>query len=221
MPSRLSALQVRVLEALTSMQPTWTLTGGGALALHPLQHRKTHGLDLHWQGERELGPIPREVEALLARDGLRAELLTRGAAFVRMRVSDLDQDLIVDLVADPVPTLEQPTEVACGERSIRVDSAHEILVNKLAALLSRSETRDLVDVRALLLRGGDLERALVDAPSKDGGFSTLALCEVLRSLPLESSELDPDLLSGLEEYREELLDRLTRGSAPDTSEQGV
>jgi hypothetical protein len=33
------------------------------------------------------------------------------------------------------------------------------------------ELRDLEDVRALLESGGDLERALADAPLKDGGFS--------------------------------------------------
>lgn len=41
--------------------------------------------------------------------------------------------------------------------TIAVDTRREILASKLAALLERSEIRDLVDVRALLHAGGDLE----------------------------------------------------------------
>jgi hypothetical protein len=65
---------------------------------------------------------------------------------------------------------------------IEIDAEHEILVNKLCALLGRAETRDLRDVDALLRRGGDLRRALGDAPRKDGGFSPLTLTWVLQGL---------------------------------------
>ena len=89
---------------------------------------------------------------------------------------------------------------------------HEILVNKLCALLSRSELRDLIDVRTLALAGADLELALSDAPRKDGGFSPLTLAWVLdhldveslaRSLSVPSSET-----SELLRFRAELVDRL-------------
>ena len=59
-------------------------------------------------------------------------------------------------------------------------------MNKLCALLGRSEVRDLVDVRALLAKGGDLVRALTDAREKDSGFSPLTLVWLLRSLAVET-----------------------------------
>ena len=87
--------------------------------------------------------------------------------------------MVVDLVAEPVPPIEPPRSVVLHGVHILVDTPHEILVNKLCALLHRSELRDLLDIEALLAAGGDLDRALRDAPAKDGGFSPLTLGWVL------------------------------------------
>ena len=92
----------------------------------------------------------------------------------------------------------QPEELLPG---IHVDTPHEILINKLCALLSRGETRDLVDVDALLTAGGDLERALADASRKDGGFSALTLAWVLQSLDTAAD-------AELESLRDALIERL-------------
>jgi hypothetical protein len=50
-PSKLSPLQEQVLIALSGLQPTWTLTGGAALAGFHTKHRETHNLDLFFQHE--------------------------------------------------------------------------------------------------------------------------------------------------------------------------
>lgn len=96
-----------------------------------------------------------------------------------------------------------------------VDTRHELLVNKLGALLSRSEIRDLADVRELA-EGGDLERALRDAGRKDGGFSPLSLLWILKGLPVEelSSDFAPSLRDGLPQFRDELVNRISRLTAP-------
>jgi Nucleotidyl transferase AbiEii toxin, Type IV TA system len=93
---------------------------------------------------------------------------------------------LVDLVADPVPLAEPPVEVDLGGARIWVDTPYQILVNKLCALLSRSELRDIEDVQALVGTGLDLRRALTDAPAQDGGFSPLTFAWVLRQLPIEA-----------------------------------
>ncbi|MBP7147022.1 MAG: nucleotidyl transferase AbiEii/AbiGii toxin family protein [Acidobacteria bacterium] len=62
-----------------------------------------------------------------------------------------------------------------GEDGIRVDAPEEILANKLGALLSRAEIRDLVDVRALEAAGLNLETALSDASRKDSGLTPATL----------------------------------------------
>ncbi len=117
----------------------------------------------------------REVLARLEADGLTVEALRTTESFCSLLVRDLRESVVVDLVAEPVPTIERPVTERIDGVEIAVDSKHEILVNKLCALLHRSEVRDLLDIAALVAAGGDLERAMLDAPRKDGGFSALTL----------------------------------------------
>ena len=125
----------------------------------------------------------------------------------------------IDLVAEPGDSLEPPVEVRLGDVVVRVDTAHEILVNKLCAILSRSELRDLADIEALLGAGGDLERAIADAPSKDGGFSPLTLAWLLKSLQLRPmaaalgwSEAETKRMV---RFHESLVERVLSLSAPE------
>jgi hypothetical protein len=132
------------------------------------------------------------------------------------RVRGSRGELIVDLVAERVPTVSAPLEVRVGSQTVLVDSPHEILVNKLGTLLQRRELRNLVGVRALLERDGDLEAALRDAPRKDGGFSPLMVAWILERFPV--TDLAP--LSGLtaaetrelERFKLDLIARLTRAA---------
>jgi hypothetical protein len=176
---RLSALQWRVLRVLAPLEPEWALSGGGALVGFYLKHRETKDLDLFWHGKSELGSLPRQARDLLRADGLEVSDLQTSLSFHQFRVSVGAESSIVDLVADPSELLETPRVFDIGV-PIRVDTPHEILVNKLCALLGRAELRDLVDLRALLDQGGNLEQALRDAPRKDGGFSPLTLAWVLK-----------------------------------------
>ena len=101
---------------------------------------------------------------------------------------------------------------------IAVDTPHEILVNKLCALLGRSELRDLEDVRVLLESGGDLERALADAPLKDGGFSPLTLAWVLRGFHPRALApavgMSQEAAETLERFKEGLVQQLLDPSSP-------
>lgn len=105
--------------------------------------------------------------------GVTVRVLRRYPTFAQLRLEMNDEVLAVDLVATPGPNGEALRTTIIGGRSVLVDSPHEILVNTLCALLSRSEARDLLDVRELLASGGDLEQAVKDAPTKDAGFSSL------------------------------------------------
>jgi hypothetical protein len=115
-------------------------------------------------------------------------------------------------VLERTPIAEAPTSVVLGDTEILVETRHQILVNKLCALLSRSELTDLVDVRALVEDGGDLTRALADAPNQDGGFSPLTFSWALNSLAIArlakaSGWTDPQI-AALEQFRDELVERV-------------
>lgn len=197
MDSQLTPLQRRVIGLLAGLG--WALTGGGALGGYHLGHRTTRELDLLWHGRAELERLPAEVERRLRAAGLVVDVLQTSPAFRRLRVSDGAEAFPLDLVADPVATVEAPVEHEAG---VFVDTPREILANKLTALLSRWAVRDLVDVRALLDAGGDLPRGLEDAARKDSGFSPPTLAWVLSTQPVTG--LDPELLR----FRGWLIDQL-------------
>lgn len=197
MDSRLTPLQRKVIDLLAGLGGT--ITGGGALAGYHLGHRTTRDLDIFWHERSELEHIPLEVERRLRAAGLTVDVLQTAPSFRRLRVSDGAEVFPIDLVADPVVVVEPPVEVAPG---VFVDTPREILANKLTALLSRWAVRDLVDVRALMETGLDLDQGFLDAARKDGGFSPPTLAWVLSTQP------DAGLDEGLRRFRDELIDRL-------------
>jgi hypothetical protein len=71
---------------------------------------------------------------------------------------------------------------------IVLDSPREILANKLCALLSRTELRDLVDVARLQEAGHDPIAALDLAAQKEAGMTAAQLAWVLSSFPVPADE---------------------------------
>jgi len=216
---KLTALQWRILEILAGLQPPWTLTGGAALAGFHLKHRFTKDLDLFWHGQSQLGGLPQKVRDRLTAAGLEIAVVQSGDSFYQFRVSDGQEVCIVDLVAESIPPVEVPHLVRVQGVSISVDTPHEILVNKLCALLGRAEIRDLIDVRALLQTGADLKRALEDASRKDAGFSPLTLAWILRDVRptalARAIGMDPAEAEDLEKFKERLVSDLQEAGAPE------
>lgn len=172
-----------------------------------------------------LTPLQRRVLQVLA--SVRPPwTLTGGAALAGVHTGhratrDLDlfwQAVVLDLVADPAPLAEPPVTVSLEGVEIQVDTKHQILVNKLCAVLSRSELRDLSDVEALLAVGGDLPRALSDAGRHDGGFSPLNLAWVLREFPVEAlakaEGMAAEAAQALETFRASFAERVARAGTP-------
>jgi hypothetical protein len=208
--AQLSELQSRVLVALAGLQPPWTLSGGGALVGFHLHHRTTRDLDLFWHGRDTIADVRREVAARLRAAGFDVSELRTFDTFTTLRVTQGKETVVVDLVAEPVPSVEPAQSVEFRGARILIDTPHEVLVNKLCTLLHRAELRDLVDIEALLANGGDLDRALADAPTKDGGFSALTLGWTLGSWNVAEVARQTgaaDRAEQLERFRQYLLSR--------------
>jgi hypothetical protein len=216
---RLTALQKRILHTLADLRPPWTLTGGGALAGFHLAHRSTRDLDLFWRERGSLDRTPADAAHLLRANGLEVQVLRSAPTFSAMRVGDGQEECVVNLVAEPFGPVDTPQRAEVLGATISIDTAHEILVNKLTALLSRSELRDLIDVEALLDAGGDLDRALRDAPRKDAGFSPLTLAWVLKDFDVgtlaTAMAVGPAEIEELAAFKERLVQLLVGAAAPE------
>lgn len=206
--SRLSRLQTDVLEAFFRRDSDFFLTGGAALAAFHLGHRETNDLDLFTTSDvldrgvvtlaeaaRELGASGEEIQTS---PDLRRQLLRRGS-----------ESVIVDLIRERVPQIVTEKPSIGG---IRVDPPQEILANKLCALLSRAELRDLVDLRALELSGFRPEDVLEGASLKDRGLTPAQLAWVLSQITIGDDARVPEGAT-VGELRAYLKDLIARFSA--------
>jgi hypothetical protein len=98
----------------------------------------------------------------------------------------LTESVIVDLVRDEAPQVRDKITID----GIVVDPPEEILANKLCTLLSRTEVRDLIDVKTLEAAGHDPLQALPLAEKKDGGVSASQLAWVLSTFPIPTHDVE-------------------------------
>lgn len=215
---RLSAAQYVALDALAPIEPRFALTGGAALAAVYLGHRTTRDLDLFFHETEPLGRIPDRAVASLRAAGFESTIEERFETFCRVLARRAEETVVVDLVADPVDTIEGPMEVTIGGARVLVDTLREIAANKLWALVGRSELRDLLDLESMLGAEIDLSMALNDAAAKDGGFSPLVLGWSLQRFPLakvgRAEGLDDATTSRLDAFRKDLIERVARLAMP-------
>lgn len=212
MNSRLSDLQQDFLNAFFGRETRFFLTGGGALVGFHLGHRETHDLDLFTLEDAMDAGVA--VTAEIARQwGASLESIQTYPDFRRLLLKRNDEAIVIDLVRERVTQITPEKPVING---VRVDSAEEILANKLCALLSRSEVRDLVDVRALEASGYRIEDALPAAASKDTGLTPAQLSWILSQIELGDDLTPPGGVSTkeLRQYLADLIIRLTRLAHP-------
>ena len=206
MISKLTPLQHKILHTLKNVSTHWHLTGGAALAGFYTKHRETRDLDLFFAQKvlnpYDVGPL---IHALQEND-IQVDTIQTTPTFHRYRLSTTQEVCLLDLVADPVPPIEPPYR---HEQGFYIDTPYEIFVNKLCALLSRSEARDLWDLMELSKQGMDLTKGLQQAVQKDAGFSPLTLAWLLESLPLSELKIDQTVYDELLQFHQNLIQTLT------------
>ena len=215
MRSLLTSLQRELLEAFfaNAHDTQFFLTGGAALAGFYFGHRTTNDLDLFvTSGELDDGEAA--LRAAASDVGASLEKIRSTPSFRRWLARRNDEGVVVDLVVDSAGEKELPKR-AFG--TIRVDPPDEILANKLCAVLSRAELRDLVDVHVLEKGGARLEDAILRAQEKDAGLTPGQLAWVLSETSIsEQASVPGDVLSPTElrDYLTDLQQRLARMAFP-------
>ena len=210
--SKLTALQSEFLQAFFAREDRFFLTGGAALAGFHLGHRETYDLDLFTLANAMDAGVRAATEA--ARQvGASIEAIQTAPDFRRLLLRRNEKAVEIDLVHDFVNQRMPDKPLIDG---IRVDPPEEILANKLCTLLSRSEVRDLIDLRALEAAGYKVEDALPFAALKDTGLTPAQLSWVLNQIELGDHPNLPGNVSPTElrHYLDNLIERLTRLTFP-------
>ena len=212
-PDRLTALQRDLLSAFFAHERRFFLTGGAALAGYYLHHRLTDDLDFFTHDKEAFAAGGQALTAAADAVGARVVVTQDTPAFRRHVVSRGIEGVVVDLVWERVPSVFPDKLERAG---VRIDRPEEILINKLTAVVSRSEERDIVDVMFLERAGWTVESAVDGALAKDGGCTPAALAFVLSEIDLPDTAALPAGVTPAElrDYVASLVVRLRRLALP-------
>lgn len=190
---RLYLFQDEVLGVLSSFETGFYLTGGTGASRGYLGHRFSEDLDLFVNDDPSFGLwASRFADRLSTAQKWQTKVLLQEPRFMRLEVAAGELALKIELVND-VPS--HVGEITVHPRLGRLDSAENILANKLSALADRDEPKDVADVWGFCCRLGlPLARALEDARSKAAG---LFPADIARRL-LSTTEADWRLIRWIE-----------------------
>jgi len=182
----------------------FALAGGTALAAFYLQHRLSEDVALF-----AVAPLQEdEFKYCQVLDfGERAALtagLSIGATCEHREPTTLfhqvfvtresEPRLKIDLVRDPGPLFGETHTID----ALRVQSALDIAVSKVTAILGRLAARDYVDLYVLLQSGFEFEQLLELAKQKDLGLNEFYLGQAMRAVEKISPSDMPKLLEPLD-----------------------
>ena len=158
------------------------LTGGSALGLFYLDHRRSYDLDLFTTETVEAKEVQNVILRVSAKIAAHCTGVRTSPDFHRFKLTRGDDREIIDVVVDRAPQVDARKASVDG---IRVDTLREILANKLSTLVSRSELKDLVDLYFLGMCGYDLLAAIPDARAKDAGWEPAVVSMLLDEMHVE------------------------------------
>ena len=173
-------LQDEVLAVLAGLETGFYLTGGTAASRLYLHHRFSDDLDFFVNDRPEfILWTERLIQALDQHPSWTCQVINRDERFVRLGVQQGDVLLKIELINDvPAHVGDVQTHPKLG----RVDSAENILANKVTAVLGREEPKDLADIWGFCCQMGlSLTAALESAGSKAAGIFAPDLARVLVS----------------------------------------
>jgi len=175
---KLYPLQDRVLVVLRRLETGFYLTGGTATSRLYLAHRFSDDLDFFVNDQPHFMLwADRFVQALVQQPDWSCQVVNRDDRFMRLFLIVEDVSLKIEMINDvPAHVGEIQDHPVLG----RVDSAENILANKVTAILGRDEAKDLADIWGFCCQKGlSLSIALDDAQSKAAGVFAPDLARAL------------------------------------------
>jgi len=175
---RLYPFQNQVLNVIARVETGFYLTGGTALSRGYLNHRFSDDLDLFVNDKETFALWADRVIGILAQSShWHTQVLLREERYVRLNLAQADLNLKIEMVNDVPSRVGEPwVHPVLG----RVDTAENILANKITAVLDRAASKDLADIWALCcLKDLSLSDAIMGAQGKAAGIFPVDLARVL------------------------------------------
>ena len=186
---KLYPFQDEVLQIIDQIESGFYLSGETAASRGYLNHRYSDDLDFFVNDEPDFGLwVERIIQALISAGNWEMEILSRYDRFIRLSLNQSELMLKLEFINDvPARVGEVMKHPALGI----IDNAENILANKLTALLTREEPKDLADVWGFCcLMDLSLEGAITGAQGKAAGIFPADLSRVL----LSASKADFDII---------------------------
>lgn len=176
---KLYPLQNRVLHAIRHIDTEFYLTGGTAASRGYLQHRYSDDLDFFVNDDDRFQLWSSRIIQTLNKTWETTVFMNENR-FVRLYIEHEGIPLKIELVND-VPA--HVGKIIDHPLLGRLDSAENILANKVSALFGRNEPKDLVDIWAFcFLKNISLQDAITNAQSKAAGIFPADLARLLCSV---------------------------------------
>lgn len=197
------------------------LSGGSALGIFYLDHRRSRDLDFFTPDRFDGRRLALQLQSVAEEIGAALESVETSPEFLRFRLHRGDETELLDFVRETLPQA-QPEKPGFGP--VRVDALADIGANKLCALLGRAEVKDLVDLYFLEKAGHPWASFWEAACRKDAGLEPSTLSWVLSTMDLGEIPallIRPVSAEALSAYAAALRDRLAELSFPPSLAEGV
>lgn len=177
--------QDRVIQAINQADTGFYLTGGTAASRGYLHHRLSDDLDYFVNDDNRFGLWVERIIQALNREW-KCEVLMKEERFARLILDQKEFSLKIEMVNDvPARVGGIQNHPVLG----RLDSAENILANKVTALLDREEPKDFADIWGFCcLKNLSIQAAIRDAQSKAAGVFPADLGRALCSIQMADWE---------------------------------
>ena len=181
--------QEEALHVINGVESGFYLTGGTAASRAYLHPRFSDDLDLFVNDDNSFTLwTDRIIQTLTQQPSWQVRVELRDLRFVRLTVIRNGFPLKIEMIND-VPAHIGPITV--HPQLGRIDSAENILANKITAVVSREEPKDLADIWGFCMQMGlSLTDALENAHGKAAGIFPADVARVL----LSATEADWQLI---------------------------
>lgn len=176
---KLYPLQDKVLKILDKLKSPFYLTGGTALSRCYFNHRYSDDLDLFLNDNPKFRANSEKTIKELKKI-FKVQIITKADKYYSLQI---DKKLKIDLINDVASYIGKTKKTPIYSK---VDNLVNIFSNKISALISRDEPKDVVDIWIIFKNQKiDWEQIFIDTSSKAIGIFPPTVAQKLDTFPID------------------------------------